>query len=162
MVKNREELPDVDVQVIDQFVQLARLVGLPKSLGEIYGLLYMSEEPMSMDQIIEKLNISLGSASQGLKQLKSFKAVKSAYVPGQRKDHYIAELELRKLVAGFVQGDVLPYLDNSADRIEQLQEAAAGSLSGDMEFKQERLENMKRWHRKGQSFLKNGLKLISW
>ena len=56
-------------------VQIAQRLGYPRSLGEIYGLLYVSENPLSMDQITAELDMSLGSASQGLKTLRSLKAV---------------------------------------------------------------------------------------
>ena len=54
------------------------ILGMPRSVGEIYGLLYFSEAPLSMDQIANKLEMSLGSASQGLKTLRSLKAVRTS------------------------------------------------------------------------------------
>ena len=54
---------ELESKVIEVFVNAAKVVGLPRSLGEIYGLLYISAESMSMEQIVQKLNISIGSAS---------------------------------------------------------------------------------------------------
>ena len=58
-----ETVTELESKVIEVFVNGAKVVGLPRSLGEIYGLLYISTEPMSMEQIVQKLNISIGSAS---------------------------------------------------------------------------------------------------
>ena len=64
------------------FINFLRLIGLPKSVGEIYGLLFMAPRPMAMDEIMERLEISLGAASQGLKLLRSFGAVRVVYERG--------------------------------------------------------------------------------
>ena len=56
----------LELESIDFFVRMMGILGMPRSVGEIYGLLYFSENPLSMDQIVQKLGMSLGSASQGL------------------------------------------------------------------------------------------------
>ncbi len=40
-----------------------------------------------MDDLMQRLDISLGAASQGLKALRSVGAVKAVYSPGERRDH---------------------------------------------------------------------------
>src|SRR4029450_3850395 len=87
------ELSSIEVEAIDLFVSAVRLLGLPRSLGELYGLLFISPGPLSIDDLVERLRISKGSASQGLKALRQIGAVKVTYVPGDRRDHYIAETE---------------------------------------------------------------------
>jgi DNA-binding transcriptional regulator GbsR (MarR family) len=155
------DLEQAEVDVIQVFVGLAKLAGLPKSVGEIYGLLYMSKDPLSMDQIIKKLNISQGSASQGLKQLKSFKAVSSPYLPGERKEYYVAELELRKLVAGFVKEEVFPYLDNATQRLDELKEHLKENGGAKKEFLDQRISALRRWHSYAATFLKNAIRLVN-
>ena len=78
------------------------LLGLPRSVGEIYGLLYFNPEALTMDQVASRLEISIGSASQGLKTLRSLKAVKTSYVQGDCRDHYLAESEFRRLFSTFL------------------------------------------------------------
>ena len=67
---------ELELEAIDYFVRFMSLLGMPRSVGEIYGLLYFSPDPLSMDVIAAKLGISIGSASQGLRTLRSLKAVK--------------------------------------------------------------------------------------
>ena len=59
-------LIEIERQVVSLFADGVRLAGLPRSIGEIYGLLFISAEPLAMDDLVERLNISKGSASQGL------------------------------------------------------------------------------------------------
>ena len=91
-------LAGAEVEVIHLFVQFAGALGQPRSVAELYGLLFASPEPLAMDALIERLNMSKGSASQGLKYLQDLGAVRTVYVAGDRRTHYEAVAELRKLV----------------------------------------------------------------
>lgn len=113
----REEL---DLEIRRLILRIAQLLGYPKSLGEIYGLLYVSPEPLSMDQVRRRLNLSLGSASQGLKALRGLKAVRTVYIPGERKDFYEAETFIRSLIAGFLLDEVQPLLESGKTRVQHL------------------------------------------
>jgi len=112
---------ELEVEMLEFFVRVAQLLGQPRSIGEIYGLLYLSPEPLSMDAIVRRLKISTGSASQGLKQLRGLRAVKTVYVPGERRDHYVAEEVLRKVVTGFIQEEIEPHIQSSRERIERME-----------------------------------------
>jgi len=114
------KLRPTEIEVIDICVRIAQFLGLSKSVGEIYGLLFVSPAPLSLDILVERLSLSKGSASQGLKQLRSYGAVQSSYVPGDRRDHYIAETNLQTLVAGFLRERVQPGVSDLAERLEQI------------------------------------------
>jgi DNA-binding transcriptional regulator GbsR (MarR family) len=123
--RSRGTLSEMEIQSIDLFVRLAHLLGIPKSVGEIYGFLFSSTVPVSFDEIVTKLSISKGSASIGLRHLRAIGAAKSTYVSGERRDYYLAEVELRKLVTGFLTEQVRPHLINGAERVALLTELAA-------------------------------------
>ena len=53
--------------MISLFVQLSRIIGLPRSYAELYALLFLSPRPLTMDEMIQRRGISKGSASQGLR-----------------------------------------------------------------------------------------------
>jgi len=60
-----QPLAPVELEVIQIFVQIAQVLGLPKSVGEIYGLLFCAMEPLNFDEIMRRLTISKGSTGQG-------------------------------------------------------------------------------------------------
>ena len=113
-------LNPLETEVIDSFVQLARLVGLRGSVAEIYGLLFISARPLTMDDCIAGLNLSRGSACQGLRFLRSVGAIEVVYVAGDRRLHYEAVAELRNLVIRFVREQVLPHLDSGQERLARM------------------------------------------
>ena len=90
------------------FINFLRIIGLQKSIGEIYGLLFVSAKPLSTDDIMNRLEISLGAASQGLKLLRGVGAVKSVYSPRDRRDHFAADLELSKFATVFIKEELRP------------------------------------------------------
>ena len=55
----------LESEVVALFVRVADLLNLPRSVGELYGVLYISEEPLCLDDLRLKLRISKGSTSQG-------------------------------------------------------------------------------------------------
>ncbi len=146
-------LAPVEVEVIGLFVNAVKLLGMPKSVGEIYGLLFIAPDPLPLDALVDRLNISKGSASQGLKVLRAFGAVKQVYVAGDRRDHYAAETELKKLAAGFVREEIKPRLDSGADRLERLKSLSVSEDSDHGEFYRSRVSKLAQWHARSREIM---------
>jgi DNA-binding transcriptional regulator GbsR (MarR family) len=144
---------NLEIESIDFFVRMMSMLGMPRSVGEIYGLLYFSSSPLPMDQIVSRLGISLGSASQGLKTLRSLKAVRTSYVPGDRRDHYLAETEFRRLFSNFIKEEILPHIESAKDRIKRMEDSLSELNAGDDEFYKIRIEKLKRLSRAGSRLL---------
>ena len=119
---NPATLAPWETSMIEMFVRAASLVGLPRSIGEIYGLLFCAAHPMIFDDLVTRLGISRGSVSQGLKLLRQLGAVKLQYVAGNRKDHYVPELSMKRLVRGFVRDQFSPHIESGDSRVKDLRE----------------------------------------
>jgi HTH-type transcriptional regulator, glycine betaine synthesis regulator len=110
----------LEAEVIGLFVQLSRIIGLPRSYAEIYGMLFMSPQPLTMDELIERLGISRGSACQGLIFLRKAGTIRKVLIPGRRPAHYNAVAELRRLALGLLQDQILPQVEDSQNRLKQI------------------------------------------
>jgi DNA-binding transcriptional regulator GbsR (MarR family) len=143
-------LSALETEVIDVCVRIAQFIGLPKSNGEIFGLLFASPGPLPMDVIVERLAMSKGSASQGLKQLKIYGAVKTEYIPGDRRDHYSVEMNLRKLVSGFMKERVEPGLADLAERLNGLALRVRQLPPSQSRHLGQRVEKLKNWQNQAQ------------
>ncbi len=134
--------------VIDLFLNAANSFGLPKSYGQIYGLLFCRDQPLAMDEVMKLLQISKGSASQGLRALRQLGAVSRVFEPGDRKERFVAEIRLRKLVGGFLREQADPHLDKGLSRLKQI-EALLGNLdeSDSLQRGLRRHEILSGWHR---------------
>lgn len=109
-----------ETSTIEVFIRAASLIGLPRSVGEIYGCLFCAQSPQTFDDLAERLGISRGSVSQGLKFLRQLGAVKVHYVAGSRKDHYQPELSMKRLVHGFVRDQFAPHLESGSGRLDAI------------------------------------------
>ncbi len=147
------DLAEWELTVIELFVHAAQLIGIPKSVGQIYGLLYCRDEPLPMDAIMNALGISKGSASMGLKTLRQIGAVKTVFIIGDRRDHYSAELRLRKLVSGFISDQVQPHLDSGEERLAHLETLIKDLPANERPAAEMRLSSLRSWHGKATTVL---------
>lgn len=139
-----------ELEVIEFFVHLGRYLSLPRSVGEIYGLLFASETPITLDGLVRRLRISKGSASQGLRLLRGVGAVTVSYRAGDRKDYYSAEVELPALVRGFLRDQLAVRLEHADDRLRRLCEAVDDPANGAPPVLPERLERLVSWNKKAK------------
>ena len=138
-----EGLTAFEKEIVAVFVDLVLLLGLPKSVGEIYGLLFASAEPLSFVEVEGKLGLSKGSVSQGLRTLRDLGAVREvgnedlgqndpegAAEPGrarpestplvkERGARWVAAVELRKLIGSLLRERLTPYLERQDQRVGQ-------------------------------------------
>jgi DNA-binding transcriptional regulator GbsR (MarR family) len=153
-------LEPAEVEVIHLFVQFAAALSQPRSVAEIYGLLFASEKPLAMDTLIERLNLSKGSASQGLKYLHDLGGVRTVYVAGDRRTHYEAVTELRKLTGRFLRQQILTHLSDSESRLDHITVAAQKLSDEQRKHVIERIKLLRRWERTGQRILPFVLKML--
>ena len=148
MSEKTEGLDEWESAVIDLFLNAANSFGLPKSYGQIYGLLFCRDEPLAMDEVMALLQISKGSASQGLRALRQLGAVSSTFAPGDRKERFVAEIRLRKLVSGFLREQAEPHLDKGVARLKQIEGLLEAPISKDSRIRgARRYEILLGWHR---------------
>ena len=143
-----------ETSMIDVFVRAASLIGLPRSIGEIYGLLFCTPQALSFDELVERLQISKGSVSQGLKVLRQLGAVKLHYVPGSRRDHYQPELSMKRLVRGFIKDQFEPHLLSGSQRLDNIK--ALIQEAGDEASRAHalsRLETLRSWQKRTRKLM---------
>jgi len=126
----------------------ARAVRLnPVEVEIIHLFVQLSPKPLPQDEFIERLNLSKGSASQGLRYLLDLGAVRTVYVAGDRRAHYEAVAELRNLANRFLRQQVLTYFDDSQDRLDRILTGARELPGAEREFALARVRMLKSWER---------------
>jgi len=97
MLSQSEDFPERQKheQTIERFVEsIAKnmsLYGITPSIGRLYGVLYFSEDPMTLDDMTDALQMSKTSMSTGIRALSDMRMVESTFRRGVRKDLYQAE-----------------------------------------------------------------------
>lgn len=150
----------LESEVIEHFVGISRALGQPRSFAEIYGLLFISRTPLAMDDLCERLQISKGSASQGLKFLRDIGAVRVVERNGDRRTRYEAVAELRRLAGRFLRDQVGPRLVGSEERLARI-EAGLGKLEADERVHAvNRLTTLRSWNKNMRRLLPLAVKLL--
>lgn len=144
-------LDEVEQEVVTIFVSLADLLGFPRSLGEIYGLAFISQNPLHLGEVCGRLRMSKGSASQGLRTLRDLGALKPVYVAGDRRDYFEPELRIRVLLYRLLAERLRPHLDRTQSAVEALEsrpEAELGATAAERMFRRERVALLSAWRRR--------------
>lgn len=155
--ESAETAGDLRSMSVDFFVSFVQVFGLPKSIGQIYGLLFVSAEPLPMDDIVSQLGISKGSASQGLALLKSLGAVTSQTIPADRREHFEADLNVSRIVTHFFENRLQPRLEHGDRRLEEMMElarAAKREKKGDgAAAVLTRIQALQKWQKRGRNLI---------
>ena len=78
--------------------------GVNRSVAQIQALLYLSERPLTAEEIAETLRLARSNVSNSLKELMAWKLIRRLPVMGDRRDHYEAETDLWEMVTRIAQG----------------------------------------------------------
>lgn len=78
--------------------------GVNRSVAQIHALLYLSERPLTAEDIADTLGIARSNVSNSLKELIGWKLVRRVPVMGDRRDHFEAETDLMEMVRRIAQG----------------------------------------------------------
>ncbi|MGJ8672972.1 GbsR/MarR family transcriptional regulator [Rubritalea sp.] len=150
-------LTKLEEGVVALFADGVKVLGLPKSVGEIYGLLYIREAALSLDDLVELLQVSKGTASQGLKMLRTLGAIRECDANEGRKTYYEADVELKSLVGGFIREEVRPHLSSAKVKIADLRE----EVDVENVFFMDRLNRLDKWRGKASLLLPILQKILS-
>lgn len=71
--------------------------GINKTMAQIHALLMVSNEAVSMKDIMDELQISRGNASMNLRALMDWGIVYKEYKAGERREFFTAEKDLDEL-----------------------------------------------------------------
>ncbi|AZN39253.1 GbsR/MarR family transcriptional regulator [Paenibacillus albus] len=89
----REELR---AQVIDAIAQTMDLYGVNYSFGQLYGILFFEDRPMTLDEMQGSMNMSKSNMSYAVRSLMDSKMVSKLNEKADRKDLYMAETDFFK------------------------------------------------------------------
>jgi len=78
--------------------------GVNRSVAQIHALLFLSEEPLTAEDIADTLGIARSNVSNSIKELIAWKLIHRVPKMGDRRDHFEAESDLWQMVMRIAQG----------------------------------------------------------
>lgn len=62
--------------------------GVNRTVAQIHALLFLSSAPLNAEDITETLSVARSNVSTSIKELQSWKLIKTVHLLGDRRDHY--------------------------------------------------------------------------
>ncbi len=94
----REELR---AQVIDAIAATMDLYGVNYTFGQLYGIMFFEDRPMTLEEMRQSMNMSKSNMSYAVRALTESKMVEKLKEKDDRKDQYVAETDFFKAFQSF-------------------------------------------------------------
>ncbi|WP_426387610.1 GbsR/MarR family transcriptional regulator [Sphingobium sp. R-21] len=99
-----DKLPEAVEAFVLRWGDLGGQWGVNRSVAQIQALLFLSDRPLTAEEISEKLGMARSNVSNSLRELLNWKLVMRVPVLGDRRDHYVAETDLWQMASKVAQG----------------------------------------------------------
>lgn len=100
--------------------------GVNRSVAQIHALLYLSERPLTAEDIADTLGMARSNVSNSLRELGNWKLIRRVPLLGDRRDHFEAETDLWEMVTRIAQGRKEREIDPAAAALRACIAAADG------------------------------------
>lgn len=88
-----------ELLVSDAIGRLIEFWGFKRNMGRIWTVLYLSDQALTAKDLREHLRLSSGAVSMTLNELQRWGVVKKVWIQGERRDHFVAEGNLWKMIS---------------------------------------------------------------
>lgn len=88
-----------DLLVSDAIGRLMEFWGFKRNMGRVWTLLYLWGEPLTAQDLRERLQLSAGAVSMTLTELGRWGVVRRIWIQGDRRDFFAAETNLWKMIS---------------------------------------------------------------
>lgn len=156
----------IEEEVLEAAANLAESVSINRTVAQLYALLYIRPEPVSLEELAERLKISKGAASVNIRILEEWNAVKKIIVQGSRKDYYIAEEDFTKVILERIAKGLSKRFATLKAQIEKVQNSLSelkkeNGTKPQILFYEQRIKKVREAQNKAEKILKEIPKLRS-
>lgn len=121
---------EIEDQVLQEWAELATAWGVSPVLGRIHGLLLLNGDPMTAEEICDRLQISRASASVQLNAILDWGLARRLFVPGDRRQYYQADQDhwswFRRAAVVRKRREFDPIVDRLSEALAAARENAPG------------------------------------
>lgn len=108
--------------MVEMAMDVAKLVGIKVTVAAIWGVVYASARPLSMDEISERLGMGISATQNGLLNLQRLNLVRELHRADCRKNRYAPEDSCKTVLFKLLQKQIFPKCQVSPDLIASLRD----------------------------------------
>ncbi len=126
--------------------------GVNRSVAQIHALLYVSERPLTAEDIAERLGLARSNVSNSIKELQAWNLIRRVPIRGDRREHFEAEADpweiFARIAAGRKEREIDPAIAAlricraEAEGDSKINPAALARINALLEF----VDTMDRWY----------------
>jgi DNA-binding transcriptional regulator GbsR (MarR family) len=158
---SNDNVAATEIAVADTIGRLMQFWGFKKPMGRLWTILYLSPEPVSATTLADSLKMSAGSVSMSLAELEKWGAVTRTWIPGDRKDYFLAEPSVWKLVQRVVRERELGLVKDFGASLREAESALTSAQAtadkngaAQLSYKKEQIARLNELSRAGETILK--------
>jgi DNA-binding transcriptional regulator GbsR (MarR family) len=88
------ELPGAVERFVLQWGDMGSQWGVNRSVSQIHALLYLSERPLTAEEIASTLSLARSNVSNSIRELMAWDLIRRVPVKGDRREHFEAETDV--------------------------------------------------------------------
>jgi DNA-binding transcriptional regulator GbsR (MarR family) len=105
------DLNEARGEMVGNLSRIAEFWGYPRAMGGLYAALYLSPEPVSLDDLVPIVGVTKGAVSTNIRALEQLGMVHRRLRTGDRKDYYEADTDFWKIVKTVLERRQKPEFD---------------------------------------------------
>ena len=78
--------------------------GVNRSVSQIQAVLYLSDRPLTAEEIADRLGMARSNVSNSIRELLAWNLIRRVPIKGDRRDHYEAETDIWEIFLRIAQG----------------------------------------------------------
>jgi DNA-binding transcriptional regulator GbsR (MarR family) len=141
---------DVRATFIEGMGGIGDFWGIGRAMGQIWAVLYLNPEPMTMDDLVDAVGITKGHASTNLRALLRLGLVTKSFRPGDRKDYYTPQADLwafaRSVLRERQKQEFDQALASTTRALQALEHRRPEMSSDEYRFLKQRLDGVRDFH----------------
>ena len=124
------DLQIVHDSMLDGLGQLADYFGFSTVMGQLFGTLLLSAEPLSLDDMTARLGMSKASVSTNMRSLERMGMVRQVWVRGGsgRRKYYQAETDFWQIFSNILSGRELSDVERALAVMEENRQRISGTI----------------------------------
>ncbi len=122
-------LSSIQQEFVLHFGEMGSRWGINRTVGQIYAVLFLSDQPLNAEQIVEKLGFSRSNISMGLKELQAWSLVRLKHLPDDRRDYFTTPEDLWEIVRILVAERKKREIDPTLSKLRELEMQTPDSAS---------------------------------
>src|SRR5215470_13922659 len=98
ITEHHKRLPVAVERFVLHWGDLGGKWGVNRSVSQIHALLYLSERPLTAEDIADMLGLARSNVSNSIKELQAWDLIRRVPIKGDRREHFEAETDVWEIV----------------------------------------------------------------